>query len=1149
MHMKRFIFMAATAMIAATSAWSDTVTTEAELRAALVGEYINIELGADITLSSYWLITRGQIVTLDLNGHTLRRSGLTAADRNGHVIEVDTGGSLTINDDSSTQTGTITGGWAINGGGICNYGYVAINGGTITGCKADDGGAIKNNDGAELGIGGGVITNCTSATNGGAISNFGMATMSGATIRGNTAKGRGGAIWTSGYLDIGTATITGNQAKELGGGIYYANGSTGVLNGTVISGNSSPEGGGLNVEQTANITFYDPVITDNTSTVFGGGGITNYGTLDIDGLTVTGNTCPTEGGGIWNNGTLKMKGTVTVQDNARISGLTNNVYLRSDHVINVTGSLGNSRIGLTVQGNNGVATSGLRSNGNISNFTNDRAEITNLAIVSGQVKITPKSDGIYYVERGWDNENKRVTETLKVRAIDDNITELDNVKVDENYHGPIYKIEKSGWFFISGNKRNLRYYSIRVMEGIEAHLILCDGGYLHIDRAIILYNNSTLSIYGQLEDTGTIENDPKTFGIGRSSIYDEANTLNIHGGTIKATGAEYSAGIGGFEYSNGITVNIYGGNVKATGGAYAAGIGSGYQGRQNHSSGGTTTIYGGYVEARGGELGAGIGAGEDCNGGTVSIHGGTVYAYGGNDGAGIGCGQDRWGGTHAGTITITGGHVYAYGNDVAAGIGAGEDADMGNITITGGIVEAHGGGGESWAMAIATDDDNEGVNSITLGDNMMVSSERDFTHPERIDAVKGRQDVIVKPCEHNGATYTVNGTTANGTHTMHCTYCKYGPTETHTFVNGTCSVCHVSGSTSTVSIYLPEKVGDSYTDGHYASTPRTQTLVTGSTFDLPAPPVTYLPSGVIFAGWRVGTPDGLGITSYWVGDNEQVLEPGTSYTVSADVSLTARYTGINISLANDASNSETLYDYNGKIAQTVTLADRTLYKDGTWNTLCLSFDINDFSGTPLEGATVMTLSNSTGFNASTGTLTLDFVSANTIQAGHAYIVKWETTGDPIVNPTFTSVTISNEDPADQSVVSSDGRVQFRGIYNPTNIYTAAKKSLYLGDDNKLHSPDADMTLNAFRAYFQLASTSEGTGDVNDDGRITIADVTALVNIILGKDTAYNFEVADVNGDGTITIADVTALVNIILGKDSIILNTVTVDGAAGITFE
>ena len=62
------------------------------------------------------------------------------------------------------------------------------------------------------------------------------------------------------------------------------------------------------------------------------------------------------------------------------------------------------------------------------------------------------------------------------------------------------------------------------------------------------------------------------------------------------------------------------------------------------------------------------------------------------------------------------------------------------------------------------------------------------------------------------------------------------------------------------------------------------------------------------------------------------------------------------------------------------------------------------------------------------------------------------------------------------------------------------------------------------------------GDVNRDGQISIADVTALVNIIVGKATIdkdsekYDFVAADVNGDGKTTIADVTALVGRVLGK-------------------
>lgn len=68
-------------------------------------------------------------------------------------------------------------------------------------------------------------------------------------------------------------------------------------------------------------------------------------------------------------------------------------------------------------------------------------------------------------------------------------------------------------------------------------------------------------------------------------------------------------------------------------------------------------------------------------------------------------------------------------------------------------------------------------------------------------------------------------------------------------------------------------------------------------------------------------------------------------------------------------------------------------------------------------------------------------------------------------------------------------------------------------------------------YEKEVSGETMPGDVNKDGHVTIADVTALVNILLNKDTtAYDLNAADVDGVNGITIADVTALVNIILGK-------------------
>ena len=55
------------------------------------------------------------------------------------------------------------------------------------------------------------------------------------------------------------------------------------------------------------------------------------------------------------------------------------------------------------------------------------------------------------------------------------------------------------------------------------------------------------------------------------------------------------------------------------------------------------------------------------------------------------------------------------------------------------------------------------------------------------------------------------------------------------------------------------------------------------------------------------------------------------------------------------------------------------------------------------------------------------------------------------------------------------------------------------------------------------------GDVNDDGTVTIADVTTLIDYLLsGNDSGINLDAADCNLDTTINIADVTALIDYLL---------------------
>ena len=64
-------------------------------------------------------------------------------------------------------------------------------------------------------------------------------------------------------------------------------------------------------------------------------------------------------------------------------------------------------------------------------------------------------------------------------------------------------------------------------------------------------------------------------------------------------------------------------------------------------------------------------------------------------------------------------------------------------------------------------------------------------------------------------------------------------------------------------------------------------------------------------------------------------------------------------------------------------------------------------------------------------------------------------------------------------------------------------------------------LNAF------AETTRG--DVNNDGNVSIVDVTVLVDYLLsGDESAVNMENADCNLDGNVTIADLTALIDCLL---------------------
>lgn len=203
----------------------------------------------------------------------------------------------------------------------------------------------------------------------------------------------------------------------------------------------------------------------------------------------------------------------------------------------------------------------------------------------------------------------------------------------------------------------------------------------------------------------------------------------------------------------------------------------------------------------------------------------------------------------------------------------------------------------------------------------------------------------------------------------------------------------------------------------------------------------------------------------------------SGFSVFAGLDLTV--TQINVCLADAAENSTVIGNNNNRTGRNVLLADRTLYKDGEWNTICLPFNVS-LSDSPLDGATAKTLTSAT----MTGTtVSLTFGDAvTTLQAGVPYIIKWAKAegydqADPatrdIVNPLFTGVTVVSSTEAQRTIEKADGHVKFIGYYDPMTIDTPDNDDIYyMTAGNTLKHTGKQRTLKACRAYFQFSEAAQ-----------------------------------------------------------------------------
>ena len=204
-------------------------------------------------------------------------------------------------------------------------------------------------------------------------------------------------------------------------------------------------------------------------------------------------------------------------------------------------------------------------------------------------------------------------------------------------------------------------------------------------------STGTLTLKDDNKEAGSLKATGSNYGAGIGGSMDNGtNKIIITGGTVNATANRNGAGIGGGggEGGNGEDITITGGTVTATGGSDGTGIGdgAGIGGGGYKGYGKNITITGGTVTAEGCALGAGIGGGYGGVGKNITITGGTVNAVGAV-GAGIGGGEYG----NGEDITITGGTVTATNKEAGAGIGGGYEGKGEDITITGGKVTAKGG--------------------------------------------------------------------------------------------------------------------------------------------------------------------------------------------------------------------------------------------------------------------------------------------------------------------------------------------------------------------------------------------------------------------------------------------------------------------------
>jgi CSLREA domain-containing protein len=181
-------------------------------------------------------------------------------------------------------------------------------------------------------IGAGVSVKLTSLTlrngktdgTGGGLKNFGTLALTDCTVAGNSAALGGGGIDNQGQLTLTHGTVANNSTPRLGGGIYNSHGTLTLAN-SLVTGNSAGSGGGISTLQHS-VTVANSLIRGN-SAASGGGIESRLGMLTLTNTRIVDNSASTfTGGGIDNfGGTVTLTRSTVARNSAGAAGGIANV--------------------------------------------------------------------------------------------------------------------------------------------------------------------------------------------------------------------------------------------------------------------------------------------------------------------------------------------------------------------------------------------------------------------------------------------------------------------------------------------------------------------------------------------------------------------------------------------------------------------------------------------------------------------------------------------------------------------------------------------------------------------------------------------------------------------------------------------------------